>query len=63
MAVVIEQAKGMVAEREQLNMDQAFGRLRGHARNHNLRLSDVARAVIEGDLPVSGLDRPSVDRP
>ena len=61
--IVIEQAKGMVAERQQLNMDQAFGRLRGHARNHNLRLSDVARAVIEGDLPVSGLDRPSVDRP
>ncbi len=56
--VVIEQAKGMLAEREQLNMEQAFGRLRNHARNHNLRLSDVARRVVEGDLAASGLDRP-----
>ena len=55
--IVIEQAKGMVAEREQLNMEQAFDRLRGHARNHNLRLGDVARSVIDGDLAVSTLDR------
>ena len=55
--IVIEQAKGMVAEREQLNMEQAFDRLRGHARNHNLRLGDVARSVIEGHLAVSTLDR------
>ena len=36
--IVIEQAKGMVAEREGLNMEQAFSTLRNHARNHNLRL-------------------------
>jgi hypothetical protein len=40
--IVIEQAKGVVAERTGLDMDQAFARLRHHARNHNLRLVDVA---------------------
>ncbi len=56
--IVIEQAKGMVAEREHLNMEQAFHRLRGHARSHNLRLSDVARDVIDGDLSAASLDHP-----
>ncbi len=59
--IVIEQAKGMVAEREHLNMEQAFSALRSHARNHNLRLVDVAEAVIAGSLPASALDR--VPRP
>jgi GAF domain-containing protein len=61
--IVIEQAKGMVAEREHLDMEQAFRRLRGHARNRNLRLGDVARSVIDGDLPASALDRPSAASP
>jgi GAF domain-containing protein len=55
--IVIEQAKGMVAEREHLNMEQAFSALRNHARNHNLRLVDVAEAVIGGSLAASALDR------
>lgn len=53
--VVIEQAKGMVAEREGLNMEEAFAKLRSHARNHNLRLVDVAHQVIGGTLPSSML--------
>src|SRR6478609_8016849 len=40
--VVIEQAKGVVAERQGLDMDQAFATLRNHARSHNQRLVDVA---------------------
>ena len=54
--VVIEQAKGMVAEREGLNMEEAFAKLRAHARNHNLRLVDVAHEVIAGTLPASALE-------
>ncbi len=54
--VLIEQAKGMVAERTDLAMDRSFDRLRGHARNHNLRLVDVARDVIAGTLPADSLD-------
>jgi GAF domain-containing protein len=54
--IVIEQAKGMTAERQGVDMEQAFAALRNHARNHNLRLADVATAVIEGALPVRSLD-------
>ena len=56
--IVIEQAKGMVAEREGLNMEEAFSALRDHARSHNLRLVDVAHDVIGGTLAASALDRP-----
>ncbi len=49
----------MVAEREGLDMEQAFTRLRSHARNHNLRLVDVAHDVIDGTLAASALDGPS----
>ena len=54
--IVIEQAKGVVAERAGLDMDQSFARLRRHARKHNLRLADVAQAVSSKALPVSALD-------
>ena len=52
--VVIEQAKGKLAERTGLGMQEAFTLLRQHARNSNQRLTDVARFVIEspgGDFP------------
>jgi hypothetical protein len=48
--VVIEQAKGVIAERQGLNMDGAFEALRTFARNHNRKLTDVALAVVGGDL-------------
>lgn len=54
--VILEQAKGMVAERLDLDMERSFAALRNHARNHNLRLSDVAQSVIDGSLASSGLD-------
>src|SRR4249919_916487 len=46
--VIIEQAKGKLAERLGLDMGQAFSLLRDHARNRNLRLADVALAFIDG---------------
>ena len=46
--VVIEQAKGKLAERLGVDMDQAFNLLRDRARTSNLRLSDLARAFIDG---------------
>jgi GAF domain-containing protein len=45
--VVIEQAKGILAERLGLDMDTAFSTLRDAARRANRRLSEVARDVIE----------------
>jgi GAF domain-containing protein len=53
--IVIEQAKGMVAEREGLDMERAFSRLRNHARSNNLRLADVAETIISGALAASSL--------
>jgi transcriptional regulator with GAF, ATPase, and Fis domain len=58
--IVIEQAKGIVAERQGLNMEQAFWALRNHARDHNLRLVDVADGVIGGSVAASDLDRPAI---
>ena len=46
--VIIEQAKGVIAERRHLDMDQSFTLLRGTARTSNRRLSDLARAIIDG---------------
>ena len=54
--IVIEQAKGVVAERADIDMEQAFARLRHHARNHNLRLVDVAQQVIDRTLDSAALD-------
>ena len=51
--VVIEQAKGMIAERQRIPVDEAFDRLRRHARNHNLRLADVARDTVDGTIDPS----------
>ena len=48
--VLIEQAKGVIAERAGLDMDQAFSWLRHHARDHNLLLVDVAQSVIDGKV-------------
>ncbi len=45
--IIIEQAKGVLAERGGLNMDQAFIQLRTQARSTNQPLSDTARAIIE----------------
>jgi transcriptional regulator with GAF, ATPase, and Fis domain len=46
--VVIEQAKGVVAERNQIDVDDAFRHIRTYSRSSNRRLGDVAREIIDG---------------
>jgi transcriptional regulator with GAF, ATPase, and Fis domain len=46
--VVIEQAKGLVAERLGVDMEEAFAALRAYARRYGLKLSNVASNVIDG---------------
>jgi transcriptional regulator with GAF, ATPase, and Fis domain len=46
--VLIEQAKGVLAERLHLDVDQAFTLLRTRARGHNRRLSELAQAIVDG---------------
>jgi GAF domain-containing protein len=48
--IVIEQAKGVLAERAGIDLAEAFFRLRTHARSNNLRLTEVARAAVDGTL-------------
>jgi GAF domain-containing protein len=51
--VVIEQAKGKLAERLGIDVNQAFTVLRDQARNRNQRLSDLARAFVDGTQAIS----------
>jgi GAF domain-containing protein len=55
--IAIEQAKGMLSERAAIGMDEAFARLRAHARSTSTKLSDVAAALVEGSLPQQDLDK------
>jgi hypothetical protein len=43
--IVIEQAKGMLAERFEMDVDEAFERLRHQARSHRMKLHVLAAAV------------------
>ena len=43
--VVVEQAKGLLAQHHGISMDAAFDQLRRYARAHNLRLANVARQL------------------
>jgi GAF domain-containing protein len=48
--LIIEQAKGVLATQQEISVDDAFARLRKYARDHNARIHDVSRAVVDGDL-------------
>jgi GAF domain-containing protein len=55
--VLIEQAKGVLAERLHVDLAEAFTMLRSNARSRNRRLSDLAQAVVDGTVqlpPPSG---------
>jgi AmiR/NasT family two-component response regulator len=53
--IVIEQAKGIVAEHSRINVDNAFDQIRGFARTHRRLLSETARQLIDGSLPTEAL--------
>ena len=56
--VVIEQGKGILAERAGVSLDEAFRQLRDHSRANNRRLADVAQDVITGKLAATDLVAP-----
>ena len=48
--ILIEQAKGIVAQARGVGPDEAFVLIRNHSRNNNQRLSDLAGAIVR-NLP------------
>jgi transcriptional regulator with GAF, ATPase, and Fis domain len=58
--IVIEQAKGAIAQAHGVSVDEAFARMRGYARRTNRRLSEVAHAVVTdpGIVPDVSAQRP-----
>ncbi len=48
--VVIEQAKGVLAERGGLSTEEAFDSLRLYARDQNIKLTDLAVAIVHHDF-------------
>ena len=53
--VVLEQAKGLIAQSGDLDMAGAFAVLRTYARDRNLNLSELAEAVVSRRVPVASL--------
>jgi len=53
IAPMIEQAKGIIAERCETDLSRAFQRLRQLARETRRPIADVARGVIQGDVQVA----------
>jgi hypothetical protein len=51
--IIIEQAKGTLAARHSISVDEAFRILRSHARSHRRRLTEVASEVVERRLDLS----------
>jgi len=55
--IAIEQAKGMLAEHLSTTVDEAFQLLNRYARDHNRRLTEVAREVVDRKIPHDALAR------
>ncbi|MEV8509314.1 GAF and ANTAR domain-containing protein [Actinoplanes sp. NPDC051475] len=53
--VLIEQAKGAIAQAHNISVDQAFTLLRAYARRTNQRLKDVARQAVTDPNALPGL--------
>ncbi|MFH8980327.1 ANTAR domain-containing protein [Streptomyces varsoviensis] len=50
--IVIEQAKGVISSRLAIDVEEAFARLRHHARGRQLKLTELAAEVARGVVPV-----------
>jgi transcriptional regulator with GAF, ATPase, and Fis domain len=63
--VIIEQAKGVLAERHHINPGQAFTVLLNYTRKHNQRLTQLATTVVDGTTTTTELfrDIPAITQP
>ncbi|MFC8131306.1 ANTAR domain-containing protein [Streptomyces sp. NPDC057302] len=56
--ILIEQAKGILAERWQSTLGEAFDALRHHARAHQQSLAGLCKQLIDGSIEPSAIQRP-----
>ncbi|WP_329254822.1 GAF and ANTAR domain-containing protein [Streptomyces sp. NBC_01478] len=56
--ILIEQVKGVLAERWNTSVDDAFAAFRSYARSRQLRLSDLAARIIGGDFDTAAIPAP-----
>src|SRR4051794_328761 len=56
--VEIEQAKGLIAARIGGEIDKAFAVLRRYARDHNLKLHELAHSVVTGEIELPETRQP-----
>lgn len=57
--VVIEQAKGVLAERYGIGVDDAFRLLRSGARSNRVKIHELAARVVESRETPAEIDAPS----
>lgn len=50
--LTIEQAKGILAGEHHITLDEAFDLLRHHSRHNNIKLADIANAVVNLGLRI-----------
>lgn len=58
--VIIEQAKGVLATQADITPAEAFTVLRSHARSHSLRLTELARGVVDRTVDLTSIVRPAL---
>ncbi|MFE2376590.1 GAF and ANTAR domain-containing protein [Streptomyces sp. NPDC059398] len=56
--IVVEQAKGILAERWTVDPSTAYNALRVYARTHQLRISDCSRQIIDQTLDTDQIPHP-----
>lgn len=61
--IVIEQAKGVIAEHNQVSVDTAFAQLRRYARSHNRGLSQIAHDVADGTIAAERITQEATTEP
>jgi AmiR/NasT family two-component response regulator len=59
---VIEQAKGILMARHEIDADKAFGMLREHSQHSGHKLSDVAAAILESHLLLGRANAPKAPK-
>ncbi|MEV0220039.1 GAF and ANTAR domain-containing protein [Streptomyces sp. NPDC050704] len=56
--ILVEQVKGVLAERWNTSVDDAFAAFRSYARSRRLRLADLAARIIAGDFDTASIPAP-----